>query len=210
MPSPVVSINGVDVAAYLGHVQGNEQLGAEMLFQDRDAEYNSMFYSLRNIASGTAGYFASAGVVTSPVANYSLGFQNGTFLNVPNFATPAVSFTNISSGQELFAAVELKQATPNSVPGGTTTSSFDLSNGYPEPVIQHSQGYVAGYFLNATNFADTAVLALLTFEPGTNQYTQEYQSVIQRFLALSVAAGKTKLVVDLSGNPGGDPYLAVE
>jgi hypothetical protein len=208
VPSPVVSINGVDVAAYLGHVQGNDQLGAEMLFQDRDAEYNSMFYSLRNIASGTAGYFASAGVVTSPVANYSLGFQNRTFLNVTNFATPAVSFANISSGQELFAAVELKQASSNS--GGTATSSIDLSNGYPAPVIEHSQGYVAGYFLNATNFTDTAVLALLTFEPGTNKYTQEYQSVIQRFLALSVAAGKTKLVVDLSGNPGGDAYVAVE
>jgi hypothetical protein len=207
VPSPIISIDGVDVAAYLGHVQGNTQMGEEAFFQDPDAAYNSMFYSLRNFAGGSKGYFATAGIVTAPPASYVLGFQNGTSLNVSNFATPTTSFDNITSGTDLFAAMELN------VPiylNQTATPPIILTNGYPKPIIQHSQGYVAGYFLNSTNNTDTAVLTLLTFEPGTTEWTQEYQSVVQKFLAACTAEGKTKLVIDLSGNTGGDPYLAAE
>lgn len=207
VPSPVISINEVNVATYLGHVQGNNQMGMEMFFQDPDAAYNSMFYSLRSSAGGSAGFFATAGVVTTPAASYLLGFQNGTSLNVSNFATPTVSFDNVTSGAELLSATELK------IPHGSDqadNSPIVLANGYPKPIIQHSQGYVAGYFLNTTNYTDTAVLALFTFNPSTIEWTQEYQSVVQNFLAKCTAAGKTNLVIDLSGNTGGDPYLASE
>lgn len=207
VPSPVISIGGVDVAAYLEHVEGNTQIGQEMFFQDPDAAYNSMFYSLRSSAGGYAGYFGTPGVVTTPATSYLLGFQNGTSLNVSTFASPTISFDNITTGAELFTATE-QPTSPNS--GQTDTPPIVLTNGYPEPIIQHSQGYVSGYFLNTTNYTDTAVLALLTFEPGTPEWTQEYQSVVQKFLALSTAAGKTKLIIDLSGNTGGDPYLAAE
>ena len=207
VPSPVISIDGVDVAAYLGHVQGNTQMGEEAFFQDPDAAYNSMFYSLRSFAGGSMGYFATAGVVTAPAASYLLGFQNGTSLNVSNFAAPTTSFDNITNGADLFTAVEVNVPLSSN---GVEAQSIILSNGYPKPIIQHSQGYVAGYFLNSTNYTDTAVLTLLTFEPGTTKWTQEYQLVVQKFLAACTAAGKTKLVIDLSGNTGGDPYLAAE
>ena len=210
MPSPVVSINGFNVTAYFLHEQGNNQKGAEMFQRDPDSEYNIMFYSLRALASGGSnglGNFATPGVVTSPVASYVLVLQNGTILNVANFATPTISFDNIGSGADLFAAV---YSTPTAgLRQETVAATIDLSV-YPEPVLKHSEGLVAGYFLNTTGYTDTAVLALLTFSPTTNQAGQEYQSVVQNFLAACIKAGKTKLVIDLSGNPGGEPNLATE
>jgi Peptidase family S41 len=197
------------VASYLGHIKGNKQIGEDALFQDPDAAYNSMFYYLRNVAGGSTGYFSNAGVVTGPSTGFLLAFQNGTSFNVSTFATPTVSFSNISTGAELFSAVESKQIAAN--PDQTTiATSITLTHGYPEPVIEHPQGFVAGYFLNTTNYTDIAVLALPTFLPGTIESTQEYQSVVQKFLAACTNAGKTKLIIDLSGNPGGDPYVAVE
>jgi hypothetical protein len=92
----------------------------------------------------------------------------------------------------------------------TATVAIDLSNGYPEPFIKHSEGLVAGYFFNASGYIDTAVLALFTFSPSTPQSGQEYQSGVQNFLAACVEAGKKKLIIDLSGNPGGEPSLVTE
>jgi hypothetical protein len=80
-----------------------------MSYQDPDAAYNAMFYSLRAFAGSRGaglGFFATAGLATAPVDIYSLTFQNGTSFNVTNFATPIISFKNITSGAELFAAIE--------------------------------------------------------------------------------------------------------
>ncbi|KAE9370993.1 hypothetical protein N431DRAFT_441047 [Stipitochalara longipes BDJ] len=206
VPSPIVSINGFNVTSYFLHEQGSNQKGAEMGQRDPDSEFNTMFYSLRALASNGLGNFATSGVVTSPAITYVLALQNGTVFNVSNFATPVISFNNISSGADLFAAVYSNQV--EGLRQETDAGTIDLSV-YPEPVLKHSKGLVAGYFLNTTGHTDTAVLALLTFS-ATSQAGQEYQSTVQNFLAACVLAGKTKLVIDLSGNPGGEPNLAVD
>jgi len=206
-PSPVVSINGYNVTSYFLHEEGNNQKGEEMFQRDPDSEYNAMFYSLRALVSSNLGWFATSGVVTSPIFSYAVALKNGTVLNITNFATPTLSFDNISSGADLFAAVYSNETTE---PGQeTAANTLDLSV-YPEAVLKHSDGIVAGYFLNTTGHTDTAVLALLTFSPATKQEGQEYQAVVQDFLAACTKAGKTKLVIDLSGNPGGEPNLATE
>jgi hypothetical protein len=155
------------------------------------------------------GFFATAGLATAPVNIYSLTFQNGTSFNVTNFATPTIPFKNITSGAELFAAVESNQ-TVGGQQTTTSTTAIVLANGYPEPFIKHSQGLVAGYFFNTTGYTGTAVLALFTFSPAALQSGQEYQTVVQIFLAACTKEGKTKMVIDLSGNPGGEPALAIE
>ena len=211
-PSPIVTINGIDIPDFFLHEQGNNQKGDEMSYQDPDAAYNAMFYSLRAFAGSQGaglGLFATAGLITAPVDIYSLTFQNGTSFHVTNFATPIISFKNITSGAELFAAVESNQ-TVGGQQTTTSTAAIDLANGYPEPFIKHSEGLVAGYFFNTTGYTDTAVLALFTFSPATLQSGQEYQSVVQTFLAACIKEGKTKMVIDLSGNPGGEPALATE
>lgn len=157
-------------------------MGQEAFFQDPDAAYNSMFYSLRSLAEGSQDYFASAGVVIAPTTNYNLVFQNGTSLNVSNFATPTIPFDDITSGADLFKTTGLK-VLQNS--NQAENPAISLTNGYPKSAFQHSQGYVAGYFLDSANYTDIAVLPLLTFEPGTREWTQEYQSVVQKLLAAS-------------------------
>lgn len=72
--------------------------------------------------------------------------------------------------------------------------------GYPTPVVITNDNVVSGYYLNGSGYEDVAVLTLLAFE--SESYV-EFQGVQQVFFADAVAAGKTKLVIDLSANGGG-------
>lgn len=73
---------------------------------------------------------------------------------------------------------------------------------YPIPVIEHSEELVAGYFLDGDDLSDAAVMNIQSFAPASENNTaySEFQSMIRKFLQLS--ANKTRLVVDLRGNPG--------
>ena len=72
--------------------------------------------------------------------------------------------------------------------------------GYPTPVVITNDSVVSGYYLEGAGFEDVAVLSLLAME--SESYV-EFQMVEQQFFADAVAAGKTKLVLDLSANGGG-------
>jgi hypothetical protein len=72
--------------------------------------------------------------------------------------------------------------------------------GYPTPVVITNDSVVSGYYLDGEGYDDVAVLSLLAFE--SESYV-EFQAVQQEFFADAVAAGKTKLVIDLSANGGG-------
>jgi C-terminal processing protease CtpA/Prc len=52
-------------------------------------------------------------------------------------------------------------------------------------------------------YKDIAVLAVVSFEPN---YAVEFQPVIQKLISDAKAAGKTKVIIDLSAN-GGDAIL---
>jgi C-terminal processing protease CtpA/Prc len=73
----------------------------------------------------------------------------------------------------------------------------------------HSHGYIGGYYLDGDN-ADVAVLSVPSFNSKDAQQSQEYQSVAQTFFADAKAAGKKKLIVDLSANGGGVIYLGID
>ena len=72
--------------------------------------------------------------------------------------------------------------------------------GYPTPVIATNDTIVSGYYLDGAGFEDVAVISLLAFE---SESPVEFQMVAQDFFAEAVAAGKKKLVIDLSSNGGG-------
>lgn len=72
--------------------------------------------------------------------------------------------------------------------------------GYPKPVITTNDAIVSGYYLDGEGFEDVAVISLLAFE---SESPVEFQTIAQDFFAEAKAAGKTKLVVDLSANGGG-------
>jgi hypothetical protein len=84
--------------------------------------------------------------------------------------------------------------------------------GHPEtPIFKDSNNAVAGYFLNGTDYNDTAVLYVASFDnenyndPTTAPFT--FVNTTRDFLAAAKAAKKTKLVIDLSGNGGGNTLL---
>src|SRR5437762_1641686 len=81
--------------------------------------------------------------------------------------------------------------------------------GYPTPVVLHSHGYIGGYYLDGDN-ADVAVLSVPSFNGENVQNFQEYQMVAQIFFADAKAAGKKKLIIDLSANGGGLVYLGYD
>jgi len=77
------------------------------------------------------------------------------------------------------------------------TSATAPAPGYPAPVVISADMQVSGYYLPDS---DVAVLAMLSFEPAI---PIQWQQVVDKFLALAKADGKTKLVVDLAANGGG-------
>lgn len=223
--SSVVQINGQDTQQFtddwIRSVSGN---------QDMDAGYNTLFYSRASAAeNGGRGYFEANGrdayLFHGPVTE--LTFANGTTVQRTNMATLAgaqygYDWSSINSTQT-FVDVFMPgiRYTHKPVPGSASTqhrkssaSESDMKRaaasaavkatksapGYPKPVIMNDAYDVAGYFLDAPGFEDVAVLAMLTFEPSSSV---AFQKVVQKFFARAVAAGKTKLVVDLQANGGG-------
>jgi hypothetical protein len=67
--------------------------------------------------------------------------------------------------------------------------------------------FTSGYFLNGTGYDNVAVLSVLDFAPqgntGAVEYLSNFQSTVSSFLSQSKAAGKSRLVIDVSANGGG-------
>ncbi|RDW61372.1 hypothetical protein BP5796_11264 [Coleophoma crateriformis] len=196
----LLEVNGVDAATFI------EDFAFTASFnQDKDAAYNTMFFEKAFIAAGVGtGYFSINGRVRYiyPGANTTYTWDNGTTNLVNNVAHVKGDFTGVTDGPSFYqtfcvytttqatAAAAATQATP--VPTGPV--------GYPPPVVSSNDTIVSGYFLDTPGFEDVAVLSLLAME---SESIAEFQAVTQAFLADAVAAGKTKLVLDLQANAGG-------
>lgn len=101
-PSPITHINGRDCHEYLLEWS---QWGS---LQDKDALWNSMFYSLQQVsldAFGTGlGTFAGGGRGRwiYPGEHTTLTFENGTESTAENFARVLQKFNNITSPEDLY------------------------------------------------------------------------------------------------------------
>ncbi|KAI9050240.1 hypothetical protein LZ554_006377 [Drepanopeziza brunnea f. sp. 'monogermtubi'] len=204
--SVVSKINGVEASKYVA-----DTIFASTLHQDPDAAYNSMFFEKAFVAvdSGT-GYFAGGGRTryTYPGPNTTFEFANGTKLVTENVATVTGSFVGVTDGESFYnkfcTGPEPPSVTDEPVEGGeeeelVSTEAVTIF-GYPEPVLITNDTTVSGYYLEGEGFEDVAVLGVLSFNSNS---PPEFQRVIQNFLAAAKAAGKTKLVIDLSANAGG-------
>lgn len=108
-----------------------------------------------------------------------------------------------SSGQQ--------KATPKSTTHekATTTPIFK----HPTAVVQDPYEMVAGYYLDGVGYDDVAVLWLAQFfsqhspaAPPDAQITG-FRETVKEFLRNSVAEGKKRLILDVSGNIGGISHL---
>lgn len=199
-PSPVTAINGQDAVSFLNDWA---QLGA---LNDPDASYNSVFFSKAFAAANPAGwegYFAGSGRFGYiwPGPQTEIRFENGTTRTYPTIARVIGNFTGVTDGESMYQKFCTGHKPPTSSEATkTNTTTTTPAPGYPSPVVISSDHVVSGYFLNSTRNSDVAVLSMLSFSPQT---PAEFQAVVQSFLAEAKAAGKTKLVVDLSANGGG-------
>ncbi|KAF4625364.1 hypothetical protein G7Y89_g12800 [Cudoniella acicularis] len=202
-PSEIVKINGQDAEDFL------EKLSEKGFLQDPDALYNNMFYELaldaQSDKSRYTGYFAGAGRAgyIYPGPKTTLEFENGTIRTYENYADVIGNFHGVTDGSSVYQVFctgpkEFDALADN---GDLPTRDISTAYGYPNAEAISSDKQIAGYFLgDDPTYADVAVLSVLSFEPT---FPAEFQAIIQTFISDAKAAGKTKVVIDLSGNGGG-------
>jgi hypothetical protein len=210
-PSPVVEIDGMDANTWL---ENWSQTGS---LQDRDALYNNNFYELAQVSlsgSGAAtGSFAGGGRgrYVYPGGSTTLKFANGTVYTMQNYARPQVNFRNITSGEDLakkwFYWGNAGDARPSAQSLETISTAALVSPGasapgYPAPVEAGPGNLINGFYIDAPGYEDVAVLQVPNFVGSTN-YESGFQATTQAFIPKALAAGKTKLIIDLQANGGG-------
>ncbi|KAE8441746.1 hypothetical protein EG329_004490 [Mollisiaceae sp. DMI_Dod_QoI] len=211
MPSEITKVNGQNVTAFL------EDLAQLGFLQDPDALYNNLFYEKAFDAQYAytryTGYFALAGRMGYfyPGPNTTIEFANGTVNTYQNYADIVGNFNGVVNGTTMYQkfctgsrqsavqydknmAADVPQAPP--LPPKGKTAPY----GYPTPDVVSSDQQISGYFLNGSEYSDVAVLSMVSFEPN---FPVEFQSVIQTLISDAKAAGKTKMIIDLSSNGGG-------
>ncbi|EXJ74024.1 uncharacterized protein A1O5_02318 [Cladophialophora psammophila CBS 110553] len=212
-PSPVKSIDGIDVVSFL--------LTQSMIFrsQDPDVLWN-MLFATPALQWNPLFQFP----VFYPGPSTNVTFANGTTFQYPNDALVNLPLDGVNTGDDAFSVfcseafdtyTQTDYASTTSSAASTTSQapatteappSSPTIPGYPYPVIKHSAGSVAGYYLNDTGLTDVAVLQIIGFEAANSdlqEYEREFQSVVEKFLDASVKTGKRKLIIDLQGNGGG-------
>lgn len=201
----MVSIDGKNAATFL-----QDWAFGVVFTQDPDAAYNSLFssYAAHNIDS-TPLFLVSR---LYPGESTTFSFENGTTKSFPNIAIPLKDLKGITSGKDLYSKVLETELSPTpSSSSKSTTSEKKLPTGYPVPVVKHSSNLVSGFFLEDSVFNDVAVLSVPSFSnTGSFAENQEFQKVLQEFLAKAKKSKKTKLIIDLQTNPGGSISLGVE
>ncbi|EFQ34011.1 uncharacterized protein GLRG_09155 [Colletotrichum graminicola M1.001] len=197
--SVVTLINGVDASKYLADTVNKASWN-----RDANSAYNSMFFEMSSPATGAGnGYFSSDGRIRFIYqgANTTITFANGTEATFENHARVNRDLTGVVDGPSFYAKF-CNPASPasNTAPGATPTNTTSVLPGYPSSIASTSDGIVSGYFLEGEGFEDVAVIVLTAFESNS---TVEFQKVTEQVIASSLAAGKTKLVIDFQQNGGG-------
>ena len=164
------------------------------------------------------GYY-SGGSWTTPKGRWpgksirTLKFANGSITEVETMAFWPASNGAMSyeTGEELFRVACLPTSPPvlGSFPGrfpapNRPSHSAPLSGplAYPAPVLHDRYHRISGYYLDSAMLNNVAVLQIPTFTTGHN--TAEFSTTAIEFIKQAAADRKTKMVLDLSNNRGGD------
>ncbi|KAJ5229090.1 hypothetical protein N7489_009798 [Penicillium chrysogenum] len=199
--SPLVSINGTNVATYL------ESYSSDQNLQDRDAQYNRVFpapaRSVTNTPTGVNGIWASIGDWTDG-AQLSLKFGNGTEKTIQKTATPSEKFFSYGNGTRLYeiACLPRDLSTASSSLSGAEEASSEIE-GLPSTTWRSSANSIAGYYSKLSGLEDTAIIFLPTFSSSAS----EVSKIAVDFLQNSTESGKKNVLIDLSSNPGG--YMSI-
>lgn len=215
-PPAVTKINGQDATTFMVN------LGLKIInTQDQDAQWNIM---LQNYAQPEAVPVVAGSTMYSG-DSLTFEYENGQTIKQDSYALvrSGANFANITSGEDFYnrfcnpktAKKPAAGGQPATPPGpqpapGTRQPPAPAIPGFPMPAVRDSgANATAGYFLTGQGYEDVAVLSVLGFAPqgdpsfSSLEYLVNLQNLVEKFLAMSKAANKTKLIVDVSGNGGG-------
>ncbi|KAJ5104465.1 hypothetical protein NUU61_001812 [Penicillium alfredii] len=205
--SPVQSINGVDVVKHMKRISIYQKP------QDLDALYNTLFHSNAMSIGSTgnssmfAGYYSST--TRWPGGSQILRFANGsktdseTIVHLREFP-----WQNTTALYENFCVANKDSSSSQS---GSEAHPLPLPDGYPEPFVRDNFNRIMGFFPEHSGLKDIAVLSVPSFQvqgatsDGKLPDTEivDFSNTARDFLANATDKGKKKMIVDLSGNPGG-------
>jgi hypothetical protein len=155
-----------------------------------------------------------------PGPKTELEFEKGTSVKYTNFARVLVPFEGISDGKSVykkfFVSPKPRGAQPPSnstvpVPSNSTVATSSASPaprptqsapGYPPPVVREPANNIGGYYLEDDDYSDIAILSVPSFV-SDEEAEIPFQQTGEKFLAAAKAAGKNKLIIDVSANGGG-------
>ncbi|KAG4438886.1 hypothetical protein IFR05_005621 [Cadophora sp. M221] len=200
--SAVTLINGVPAAKYI-----DQLVTASSGYPDRDAGYNSYFYSVANEASqDTLGEFQGFGpnALIYPGPTTTLVFENGTSLTYENQARVRDNFEGVTDGKTFYQ--RFCTGDQLNYTSSTTTTPAPRRYAYPKQMTDAGETSIAGYYLDAPNYKDIAVLSVLDWSPNS---VTAFQAIAEKFLARA-KADKKRVIVDLSSSSGGYYFLAYD
>ncbi|KAI0411557.1 hypothetical protein F5X98DRAFT_357027 [Xylaria grammica] len=211
--SPVTKINGQDVTEYL------DTVAAPQANQDPDARWNTLFASLAAVATGNSdlssfwGEFVSNDGLWPGVGGTTLEFKNGTTRDIPTLAQYNFEDT-FPSSTALYEEACIPGVSQN--PQRSTRTKRDAKVvtpagplGFPTPFIREPYNQISGYTLDN----DTAIMFIPTFEGGPDFPDNQdfiFAQTAQKLVNKAVGEGRTKLIIDLSRNGGGDTSRAFD
>ncbi|KAJ5622547.1 Interphotoreceptor retinol-binding [Penicillium herquei] len=195
--SPIDTMNGTAVAEYLASYAFSQSL------QDQDAQYNRVFPALARSVTNTPispnGIWTTNGAWTEG-SELSIKYSNGTTQTVKKTATPVERYFSYDNGTELYSIHCLPQSLSTETASDSTAGAEQASEvaGFPDPTLGDASS-IAGYFSDLTGLEDTAIMFLPTFAGSPSQVAQ----IAINFLKNATAEGKTNVLIDVTGNPGG-------
>lgn len=135
-----------------------------------------------------------------PGASHTLGFANGSTTTVETVVS--VQAFPYRNSKELYAGLCIPSNSSTLASTEDETPSPSLS-GYPKPFIGSESNYTMGFFPNTSHLEDVGVLAVLSIDPPL-----ALNDIAREFVKQASIHGKKKILIDLSGNGGGDPPVA--
>lgn len=138
-------------------------------------------------------------------AAYILDFANGSSTTIRTVAQ-ANNFT-FRNSKEVYEGICLPDKN-SSLSGNSSSSSVEpkpLPSGYPRPYIRDKYNQILGFFPNTSHLQDIGVLAVTSFDTTAIPSQQaEFNRIASEFVKQASSKGKKKIIIDVSGNGGGN------
>ncbi|KAL6690938.1 hypothetical protein J3F84DRAFT_352858 [Trichoderma pleuroticola] len=215
--SPVVLINGVGAEVYI------EELAENIGLQDADARYNSM---LANVFINRDGVENDGGLTNfgsfPGVHEFNVTHANGTQATYPLFTGVKQSFGDFTyqTGEALWDAIcdpasakpskkrSVKDMVMNIKRSEVKAQEKPAPSTYPKPVVKDPFNLLVGYFPDEPELKDVAVLTIPTFSTVggglPDGQLKNFALEAQDFVKRALAAGKSRIIIDVTNNPGGN------